>query len=787
MFKINLKFALRHLSHNKHYSILNIVGLSFGMTCVLFILLWIFNEISYDDFHEKGNDIYKVFRYRTYNDGSTEIGETLSAPIATALIDEVPEIKAVTRIPWSSKTLFKYKEKAFFEQGIIVDTCFFNMFSFKLKQGNASKILTDPSSIVISEKLAKNYFDIENPVGKTIVLKDHGDKPFIISGIFEDIPKNSTFQFDYAISFQHLLNQQPWQKDAWGNFVLKIYIETVPSVSQDVINEKIKDIFSKHQDFDKSELFTQKFSDSHLFPVEYKEQKTIGAISQLKLIAVIALIILALACINFANLSTALSSKRAREIGIKKIIGSKRKKLTSQFFAESLIISLIAILISILLTYLFLPAFNALFSKYLEFKVNEPVILIAIIAVWLLTAFISGIYPALMMSSFRPLNVIKNNSSSGPQATVFKKILVVFQFTMAITLIIVMLTVDKQIQFVKNKDLGIDKENILFFECNNGIYNHRNAFKNDLLKLPGVKQVTYSSMNPIDVKQSTSGLNWDGKNRDDDQWFSIITTDFDFVKTFGVKLKEGRDFSLAYTTDSSNFLINEKACLAMGLKRPIGQDLSLWEKPGKIIGVVKDFNIGHLAMPIFPLIINVAPNYSQVFVKIEKGGDSVVLDNISKVFKKYTPDHPFEYTFQTDYFDEIYKNNLFMIGELSSIFCILAIIISCLGLYGLTSLAAAQRTKEIGVRKANGAKLINILRLLLTDFLKWVGIAYLIALPLGVFLVKNMLNEFAFHFQLNHTIFVYAGIAALTIAIFTVSWQTWRAATRNPVEALRYE
>jgi ABC-type antimicrobial peptide transport system permease subunit len=786
MFKVNIKFALRHLIKNKSYTVLNILGLTFGMSCALIIFLWIYNEYRYDKFHEKVDNLYQVVRYEKYADGNSDISPTLSAPLAPALLSEIPEIKAVTRIPWSPKALFKYKDKAFFEQGILVDSSFFEMFSFKLKKGDPKHILLDPGNIVISEKLAEKYFGQDDPIGKTVTISEN--ETYIIAGILENVKPNSTLQFDYVTSFEVRLKQQPWLKDSWGNLVLNIYIETKPNTSQAIINQKIKDIYQKNHSYGNAELFTHPFSRIHLYPYEHKDKKTDGLINLLVLLSITAGIILAIACINFANLSTAMSSKRSREIGIKKVLGSAKVRLIGQFLAESMIISAFGMLLTITCTELLLPYFNLQFSKSLDLNYSDPVIPGTIFTLWLITAVLSGIYPALVISSFKPVDVLKSNTSRGIKGAGLKKVLVVFQFTMAIVLIVLTLVVSKQTQYVKNKNLGIEKENIFSFTFYNGISKHQNTFKQELEAIPGVKQMTYCSMNPLNVGQATKDPQWEGKKPEDDKWFSIITTDFDFLKTFDVKLKDGRDFSANFTTDSSNFIINEETAKAMGFNTAADQKLSMWGKTGKVIGIAKNFHIGHLAMPILPLIININPSNTNIaFVKIEGANKPAILKKIENVYKKYETDYPFEFMFQTDFFNQTYKNNLFMIGTISFIFSILAIVISCLGLYGLTSYAAEQRTKEIGVRKVNGATLSNILRLLITDFLKWVALAYVFGTTISLLLTYRFLKIFAFHFEINAWIFVYAGLAAFGIALLTVIWQAFRAASKNPVESLRYE
>jgi ABC-type antimicrobial peptide transport system permease subunit len=758
------------------------------MTCALVIFLWIYDESNYDQFHEKKDRLYQVFRYEKRVDGSSEISSTLSNPLAQVLLNEIPEIKAVTRVPWSPKALFKYNNKAFFEQGIKADTSFFDMFSFKLTQGDPAQVLKNPANIVISQKLAAKYFGTENPVGKQITLKDQGEQPFIVSGIFEDVKANSTLKFDYVTPFEAYLALNPWMKDSWGNLMLSIYIETKPNVSQSTIDKKIKDIFRNKSSFNNTDLFTQAYSTLHLYPQEYKDKKTDSLITVLFLMGITALIILIIACINFANLSTALSAKRSREIGIKKVLGSVRIRLIWQFLSEALIISAIGMLLTITFTELILPRFNQFFSKSLELNYFDPLAMATIVVIWLITAFISGIYPAFVISSFKPTEVLKSNTFNGLKGAGLKRALVVFQFSIAITLIIFTLAVTKQVQFVKNKNLGLDKENIVLFSFYDGISNHKNTFKQELESLPGVENVTYCSMNPLNVGQATKDPSWEGKKPDDDHWFSVIQTDFDFVKTFGIRIKEGRDFSPAYSTDTMNFVINEEAAKTMGLDPATDQKLSMWGKSGKIIGVVKNFHIDHLSVPIKPLVINIDPaNTSVAFVRMTKGNNAATVKDIEKIYKKYESDYPFEYIFQTDYFKQAYKTNLFRIGTLSSIFSVLAIIISCLGLYGLSSFAAEQRTKEIGVRKVNGARIINIIQLLIFDFLKWVTLAYAIGISIAFFLTREFMGVFAFHAKVNVGIFIYAGLAAFGIAIFTVCWQAYRAASRNPVDSLRYE
>lgn len=786
LLKANFRFATGHLLKNKHYSILNIVGLAFGMTCSFLILLWVYNELKFDNFHTKKDRLYQVFMYLKQSDGDARISSSVSAPLAGALLGEVPEIKTVTRIPWSIRNLVKYNDKAFFEKGIYADTSFFEMFSFNLKKGNAVSVLKNPTSIVISEKFAEKYFEGEDPVGKTLTIRMDKDYSFMVTGLMETVPSNSSLQFDYVLPFQFRLHDQKWL-NSWGELSLDIYIEAYPNASVEAINSKIKNIYKKHYPELQGELFVQQFSKTHLYSLEYKDEKQDGKITLIYILTSIAVIILLIACINYINLATALASKRSREVGVKKVLGSSRQSLIIQYLSESFIVTFIALLIMIMLIELLLPQFNLLFSRNIEMAYSDLAILSMILLSWFFTAVISGIYPAFAISKLSPVIILKSKVKAGGRRWQ-RQALVVFQFTITIALIICMFFFNQQIHYINTKNLGLEKENVLFFHYYNGISKHKEAFKSELMASANIENVTFTSMNPLNVNHSTTDPVWEGKSPNDDRWFSIMITDFDFAKTFGARFKEGRDFSAALPSDSSNFIINEKAREAMGFKTAIGQKLSLYGKNGTIIGVVEDFHVGHLSQPIPPLVILVQPDItSNIFVKAKSGKIEDAINSCKKVFTTYEQDYPFEYTFQTDFFNNVYKNNLLLIGKMSSIFSILAIVISCLGLYGLTAFMAEQRTKEIGIRKVNGARLHDILRLLLVDFLKWVALAYLIGIFIAWFVSTKFINNFTYHSEQSIWVFINAGLAAFLIALVTVSWQAYKAASQNPVEALRYE
>lgn len=786
LLKANFRFAAGHLMKNKYYTLLNIIGLSVGMTCSFLILLWVYNEIKIDSFHQNKENLYEVLLYEKKFDGTSHITSSLSAPLAPALLEEIPEIKAVTRMPWPQRQLVKYGNKAFFEKEAYADTSFFEMFSFHLLKGNPSICLKNPGSIVISRKMANKYFENEEPLGKTLTVKLNTDRTFIVTGVFDDIPANSSLEFDFVLPFQLRLQDQPWT-NSWGELSLLIFIQTQPNVTAEIISRKIRDIYKKHHPTMNAELFAVQFSKRDLYPIEYKDANVGGKLGLIITLSLMAIIILIIACVNYINMATALASTRSREVGIKKVLGSSRQSLILQYLSESAIVAFIGVLIMIMLIELIIPGFNIFFSSHIALKYSDPVIVLMIIICWIFTSFFSGFYPAFAISSANPVLVLKSKLTT--QSSKWQReALVVFQFTITIALIICMFFFNQQIRYIQNKNLGVDKENILFFNYYNGILKHKESFKEEILAQPVVESVCFTSMNPINITNTTSDPKWEGKDADDDRSFSVLFTDFDFVKTFGATVIEGRDFSNTFPTDSVNFLINEKCRKAMGLSEPIGKKLSLLGKEGIIIGIVKDFNVNHLAAPIAPLIIEIYPEMtSHIFVKIKPGHTTEAIKNIGQIFVKYEQDYPFEYTFQTDFFNSVYKNNLILIGKMSSVFSLLAIVISCLGLFGLTAFMAEQRTKEIGVRKVNGATLTNVLRLLIYDILKWVAIAYLAGVGISWFVAYKYIKSFAFCSDINIWIFINAGITAFTIAIITVSWQSWRAANRNPVDALRYE
>jgi putative ABC transport system permease protein len=787
MFRYNLKFVLRHLLKYKSYAAINIVGLALGMTCALYIFLWIYNEISYDRFHKNGEQLYEVFWYRKGSDGKPFISGDLPSPVTTAIMQQVPEVAAATRTQMRSGSLIKYKNKSIFSEGYYADTSFFTMFSFDLTKGNPKLVLKDPESIVISEKLAKKLFIDEDPVGRTLMLGDMGNRVLKVTGVFRNVPANSTLQFDYVSPVNGFIAGKSWLQD-WGEYFFSAYIQLAPNTSIADINSKVKDILKKNGAVN-FELFIYPFSKLHLgSDLDYKEYHYNGNVGLLKSLFWIALLVLMIACINFMNLAVALAMKRAREVVIKKILGSDKKKLIRQFFGEALVMSMIALLLTITIVEVLLPSFNTIFSSNITLTYSNPWLIGCMVFIIMFTTFFAGIYPSFFLASFQPITILKGYRGKKKYERILRDILVVFQFASSIILIICTIAVDKQMHYIRDKQLGINKELVINFNTYAGIWPKRIQFKKELQNLPGVEKVTYSEQNPLNVQHLTQDFRWKGKATDDNRWFALINTDIDFLKTFNIKIIKGRDFSDLYNDHTNICIINETAAKTMGLKEPLEEPVSFWKNQGKIVGIIKDFHMNDFYQSMRPLVIRVcSDNASSIFVRLNPNATHTTIEKIRNTYQKYESDYPFEYKFELDYFENMYKDNIKFIGTLSTIFSLFTIFIACLGLFGLTSFTAELRTKEIGIRKINGAGTANLLFMLLKSFVKLVVIAYVLACPIAFYAVHKWFESFAYHTELSWWIFIATGLIALIMALTTVYWQAWRAASRNPVDTLRYE
>jgi ABC-type antimicrobial peptide transport system permease subunit len=782
----NLSLAIRHMMRYRAYSFLNIFGLAIGMASAMLIVLCVNDEVNTDKFHKNGKNIFIIRTQMKLTGGQTAIWPT-NSPLAPAIAADVPEVKTIVRLTHQQTILFKLGEKSFFEKGYYADSSFFNMFSFKLVSGDPNNVLKNSNSIVISEKLAKKYFDNENPIGKTIRLSQ--EELYTVSGVFKNVSKMSSLQFDFILPFSKFYQyNKSWLN--WENFALETYILTKTKTNIKLLDDKINKVLVKNNAWAKEHalLFAQPYEDMYLHDnIEASIHNPSGKILYVKIFSAVAIFIILLACMNYINLATALAIKRSKEVGVKKVFGSNRKKLIFQFTLEAIILTFIGFFLSLIILECILPYFNQFIGKDIVLNYRDFGNIGRFLLIPVITGFLAGTFPAIYISSFKPIIVLKNIFRPQKGTIHLRHVLVIFQFVITIAFIISSFVILKQIRFIQNKTLGLDKDNIVFFSQGTQIQKQRNGFKNELKKQAGIINVSYTSNNPLEVHYSTTDLNWRGKLAGSEYVFYDIAVDHDFAQTLGAEIIEGRDFSTSYPSDTNCILINQEALRIMHLESPIGEVVNYWGRHATIIGIVKDFHFSNLHVPIKQMMIMCRPNSTHlVMVKIKGNMRKEAIKNIEKVFRDFEGNVPFEAKFLDQEYEKNYDTEKYM-SRFSNLFTVLAIVISCLGLFGLALFTAEQKTKEIGIRKSIGASTSQIIVLLAKDFLKWIAIAYVIACAISYFVLHGWLQNFAYRTKMSWWIFAITGIITIFIAFITVSWQSWRAASRNPVESLRYE
>ncbi|HLF34927.1 MAG TPA: FtsX-like permease family protein [Cyclobacteriaceae bacterium] len=783
-----LKFAFRNFLRNKVYSFINIFGLSIGMAAAFLILLWVQREYSVNRFHEKINSLYRVMWEENFHDGVVEIKETTPAYLGRALLEKFPEVVNANTRTFENNMLIRHDTAAF--KGIVIfsDPSLFSMFSFPMVEGSFESMNADMFSAVISEKLAAKLFSGEKPVGGHLIVVDgnYHEIQLKVCGVFRDIPEISTITAELIIPFATYLKMNEWTQN-WGNKSFLTTVELMPGANEASFNEKMTSILYKEHDVENSQLFVQRFGDSYLKSVFGKNRYAYGRNIALKIFIVIAIFTLGIACFNFMNLSTAQASKRMREIGVKKVVGVSRKNLIVQFLGESVILALVSSLISIIMAELAIPLFNSQVGYQIRVPYDNPVFLAILIGTGITTGLFSGSYPSLYLSSITPAQVIKGSLKSGPGRFGIRELLVIFQFMISIFLIICTSVLYNQLQFILNKNIGLERESVIKLPIYEGIGKHQEAFKRELQAGGNVISASYSSQVPFSVGSSTTDPRWGGKPQDSQISFDIILTDYDFIRTMGMQIIAGRDFSWDHSADSSGFIINEEALKVMGFKDPIGEPLSFWGVDGNIIGVVRDFHNRSIHLPIEPVIIAFYPEECEnIFIKLNNNPIQGTLKQLESLYRKFEPGYPLEYTFLDEAFQRQYAVDR-QIGRFSLYFSCLSVLIACLGLFGLSSYAIEQRIREIGVRKVFGASMGRLTLMLTGNFSRLVLISFLLAVPGIYFLMKAYLDSYAYKIELNIWYFIGGGSLAVIISTLTVSYQAIRGASKNPVEILKHE
>ena len=790
MIRNYFKIAWRNLLHNKTFSLINIFGLALGMTCSLLIMLWLKDELNKDKFHANTKRLYRVMENQYYV-GDISTFESSPGILAENIVKDIPEIEMASQVLWEEEPLFTVGDKFDKEKGRYVQKDFLRMFSFKLQKGDPATALARPDAVVIAKKLADKYFKGEDPIGK--MIKIDGKDNVIVTGVLEDIPELSSLKFDFLMSYDIWFKKNDWAKE-WGNNGPRCVVLLKENTSVDKVNAKIKNYIKTKNKDSNVELFLQNYGESYLYSKWDNAKQAGGRIEYVRTFSVVAIVILLIACINFMNLATARSLRRAREIGVRKVVGAGKRQLIAQFIGESMFVSFLAILISLLIVALILPSFNELTEKHLTIDLTNPSFLLILLGLTVFTGVISGSYPALFMSTLKPIVVLKGILKFKAGATYFRKGLVVFQFALSIILILGMIVVYRQINFIHNKNLGFGKEDLLYIPLEGGLSKNYMAFREELQKKPGIKNVTSAQHNPLQVGSSTQGVRWPGKDTTQLILFSSNPINYDYIKTMGIQLIAGRDFDPSYSLDTNNYLINEAAARKIGYKDPVGKELTMWGDKGTIIGLMKDFHHNSLHVPIEPLILRLYKQswigdggfWGHVIIRTEKGKTREALASMETTFKKFNAGFPFKYYFTDDEIKNNYKAE-HTVSKLSRYFAFLAIFISCLGLFGLVTFTAEQKTKEIGIRKVLGASVSGIVGMLSKDFLKLVLIATVIAFPVAWWMMHKWLLDFEYRIDIGWWVFVVAGITALLIALLTISFQSIKAAIANPVKSLRTE
>ena len=785
MIRSYIKIAWRNLWRNKVYSFINIFGLSLGLASAIIILLSLENEITFDKFHAKRDVLYQVWNRDVIDKGEIKCWPTTCSPLGPVIKETVPEVSQMARTTYAFSNLVSVKSKSFMALYCGTDPAFLIMFTLPLLKGNSNSALNEINSIVITESLAKKLFGNEDPMGQTIVVNTK--EPYKVTGVMKDLPNNTKFKFEFLIPWSNIVkdgNDGPW----WGNNAYQTYVELKNGASEAVVNNKIKNIIKANDKESTTEPFLHAIAKWHLYSSFENGKISGGRITYVYMIGIIAAFILLIACINFMNLSTARSEKRAREVGIRKVVGAGRRQLIMQFLGESVFITAIAFLFSIILVQFMLPGFNSLVGKQLQMDFSNALYWLAALLIILITGLLAGSYPAFYLSSFLPVTVLKSRASFSNNTITPRKVLVVLQFVFSIILIICTIIIENQIKFGQERPSGYNKANLVSHKFTGSLRKNYTALKNELIN-SGTASTVFTTTRPVTEDGSnTWGISWKGKNPKENIIFDKLDASDGFADPLQVPIVQGRDINIEkYPEDSTACLINESSVNVIGFKEPLGQILVEDSTDFHVVGVFKDFIWGSPFYPTRAMFVTTTEYSNVINIRLNsqnKTGDN--LRNLERIFKKYNPDYPYELTFIDEDYALKFKTEE-VIGKLASISAILAIIISCLGLFGLAAFTAEQRTKEIGVRRVLGASIVNVVVLLSKDFLKLVLLAALIAFPTAWWAMHAWLQNYYYRITISPWVFIAAGCAAIIIALITVSFQALKAATISPVKSLRSE
>jgi len=802
MLKNYLKTAFRNIKRNKGFSIINIVGLAIGITSCMLILLFVQSELNYDRHHKNAEHIYRAALRGNMGANKVDVANA-SSPLAFTLVNEFPEVLTATRLRTINNVYVKYKDKQYREEDFFwADSTVFDVFTIPLISGDPNTALMQPNSVLITSAIVEKYFSDEDPINKILTLED--GTLYKVTGILQDLPDNSHFKFDFLASYSTLPESR---SSDWFSNTAYTYILCQENVSLDQLNAKLPEISRKYvgpiiqeamgitynkfiESGNEFGFFLQPLLDIHLHSDLEGEIRSNGNLNTVMIFSVIAFIILVIACINFINIATARSAQRANEVGVRKVVGSNKSQLIRQFLSESILLSLISVLLALVLVSLFLPTFNQLVSKNLTFSILKTWYFIpGIVGSIFMIGILAGGYPAFLLASFQPVQVLKGKSQSNRRGRKLRNSLVIFQFAISIILFIGTSIIYSQLNFVRNKKLGFNKEHIVVIQNAKKLTSHQQSFKNELQQNINIINATYSNGLP-QMRLSGQLFQKIGAESNENHILVNIMADYDFLKTYKIQMSEGRFFAPDRSTDTSAIILNETAIKALGISNIQDEQLKLVGETNNldIIGVFKDFHIQSLHEAIRPMTAVLIKELPGEFlsVRIQPNKIQETLQFIESQWITFLPNQPIEYTFFDERFDQLYQSEL-QTSQIFKYFAILTIFIACLGLLGLASFTAGQRTKEIGIRKVLGANTPGLFLLLSKEFLKWVIVANIIAWPLAYFAMNKWLQNFVYHADIGYKVFILSGISALIIALLTVSYQTIKATLTNPVNSLKHE
>jgi putative ABC transport system permease protein len=784
VFKNYIKTAFRNLLKNKGYSFLNIGGLAIGMACAGLIFLWVEDELTFNHYFSNRANLYKVKGQQTYG-GTTFTFDETPGLLAEGIKAEIPGIKNTARTS-DNTLLFAAKDNPIYEQGLYVDPSFLTMFNLEFVQGNAKTAFVQLYSLVISQKMANKLFGTTQVVGRT--LKVDNTQDYLIAGVFKDLPENVSFNFNWLAPFQVFLDQKKWL-EYWVNNGILTYVETGSNADVAAINEELYSYVQTKQKEATAHMSIYPMNRWRMYDSFENGKEVHGRVQYVHLFNIIAWIILIIACINFMNLSTARSEQRAKEVGVRKVMGAGRYKLIEQFIGESVFTSMVSLLLAVTIIYISLPYFNTIVEKHLSVRIINPLHIGALLGIALICGFVAGSYPAFYLSSFSPIYVLKGIKIKTSGSAVFvRKSLVVIQFSISVILIISTIVIYLQINYIKDRNLGYNKSNLIYMNIQGRMKENYAVIKNDLLSTGFVQNVSMSNNQILQLENNTGGFSWEGKDPFSQILITIEQVSPEFTATMGLQIKEGREFYPDLKRDSMSVIINESLAALMNKKNTVGSIISAQDQHFTIVGVLKDFIYNDMYAPAVPLMLfSGTSNVNVLSVRLREGVSTpAALAKMETIFKTNNPGYPFDYNFVDQQFAQLFKAET-LVGELAEVFSILAIFISCLGLFGLAAYTAEKRSKEIGIRKILGASVQGIAALISRDFLLLVCISCLISFPVALWIMHSWLENYKYRIQISWWIFADAGLLTILVALLTVSFQAIKAAIENPINSLRSE